>query len=242
LNGVNLGLIIAIVLAVSQTGLTIIFAFFRKQGNLETIIKQDCLFVENKSTHLLNYHFLTRRMSTAPNAQLMTREPEDLNTSRNLNPDFPKRKSLDDKELKLKENRIEGFENAEANMANDDVNQGIGEEVQIYNNFVARRDDVDVTHNENTILAGGIKIITMRDYECLTPEEMFIYDKRNLLQYLGDNLIRRNLILSVIFKHSIIDPVYIRIAKIIFSFSMLFGTNAFLLSNSITTEKPEVSI
>jgi hypothetical protein len=233
LNGFNLGLIVAIVLAVSQIGLTIFLVFMRGR-DLEKIIKQDCLFVENKSTQFLNSHFFNRRLSTAPNA-LNTQEPEDLNTSRNLN--IPKRRSIgDNKELKLKENIMDEFENVEPVL---DGNKNNGEEVQIYNNFVAQRTNIDMTHNENSFnntitnndrdaVVCPIHVITMRDYHCLTLELMLIYDKRNFRQYLVDNLVRDNLILSLIFKHSIIDPVYLRIAKLIFSFSLLFGTNAFL--------------
>jgi hypothetical protein len=237
MNGVNIGLIIAILLVVSYIGLIVVFVYLRKNSlNIDKVIIQDCLNIDRKTMANLNEYFGIRRSSMASNARGMKlKDQGDLNTSRNLRTEIERD---GDQQLKLKEN-MGDFDNIVADKTI--LGDNMGDEINIHNNFVdKRRASVETDAVNNSEIAGtqssfhknGL-VITMRDYEYLTIEEMFTFDGRSFLKYLVENLVRRNLIISIIFKHSIIDPVYIRIAKAIFCFSLIFGTNALFISNNI---------
>jgi hypothetical protein len=124
----------------------------------------------------------------------------------------------------------------------EDQSDSVQNDIKIHNNFVAIKNPDDNTKQED-VHNNSLKIdpeivkpdythrITMVDYETLNMSEMFVYDKRSFKKYLWDNCIRHNLLISIIFKHSLIDPIYIRIAKLVFCLSLMFGTNAMLFSD-----------
>jgi hypothetical protein len=243
-------LIVAILLLVSQIGLTFGLMYLRrnKQNYIEQIVKQDCLLVDDKSTPFLCKHFLNKRLSILNEARL---DRDDMNTSRGLKSESiqqaPDSKNIvgEGNELRLRENV-----NNEPGPAN--ISQQAGEirveksaEIKIYNNFVDQKtnregnEDDKIRATCKAIGNEGYCIVTMRDYELLGLDEMFVYDRRTFSRYLLDNLVRRNLIVSIFFKHSLIDPCYIRIAKVIFGFSLIFGINAIFLSLYIPTTVDE---
>jgi hypothetical protein len=113
-------------------------------------------------------------------------------------------------------------------------------EINIHNNFV---DEVNTSRelqptdnnfgNLNTTTAKPpVNNIIMRDYEDLTLEERLVYDNRTLVKYLWDNIARRHQLISIMVKNSVIDPIYIRTTKLIFSFALIFGFNAILFTDS----------
>jgi hypothetical protein len=244
MNGVNIGLIIAILLALSYIGLTVVFVYLRKNNlNIDKVIIQDCLHIDRKTMANLNEYFGIRRSSMSSNVRGMKLKDEgDLNTTRNLKTENPAtNREVENQQLKLKEN-MGDLDNIDA--GGTFAGEKRDDEIMIHNNFVVkRRASIETTNSE----AGGSTeqpstqssfhknglVITMRDYDHLTLEEMFTFDQRSYLNYVVENIVRRNMIISIIFKHSIIDPVYIRITKAIFCFSLIFGTNAVFISNNI---------
>jgi hypothetical protein len=232
----NIGLIVAIVLLLSQIGLTAGMMYYRKnkQNNLDQIIKQDYLTSEEKSIAFFNSHFLKKRASVMSTVRLtQSKETDDINSSRNLNHEGTERKN----ELKLKDE--------DEKIQPETVEEKKVDEIHIHNNFANNKNVISTSNdsgNRNTIIEGNTfqgeeqkprSIITMRDYEFLSLYEMFLYDKRSTKRYILDSLIRRNKIFSIFFKHSITEPIYIRVANMIFCISLLFGTNALFIQSPI---------
>jgi hypothetical protein len=211
--------------------LTAVFLLLRnkKQDFLNKIIKQDCLLFDSTKITADKY-FLKERV----NCNNVENENE-ANTSRNLKGEervVAKRKATADPFV-LKDN-LERMEQ------NDDDNaiRNKGPDVHIYNtNFVVRKNTQEITTDDrfgnngelsSTQSESSKNEITLMDYESLSFNEMLCYDKRTFTGYIGDNLIRHHVLLSIFLKHSIIDPTHIRIAKLVFSLSLIFGLNALL--------------
>jgi hypothetical protein len=231
-------LIIAICLAGLQLGLTFYFMAVKKSNaNLNDLIFQDCLMLDKTQT-TLNDYFLNnkRRESTQTNQNVLPpNKNEDLNTSRYLqegekgtsDQDKPKNLILQDNNLNDVENIVnKTLEHAQSNE----------KEIQIHNNFVAKKNasiemDPKTLDTTNQYRPTTESMVTMRDYESLTIEERFGYDNRSFFNYFKYNMIRTNILFSIFFKVSILDPIHIRVAKLIFSISLIFGTNAFWFSD-----------
>jgi hypothetical protein len=237
-NSVNIGLIVAFVLFALQIGLTVLMMWYR--GNmkfyLNRITIQDCLLLDRDKETLGDY-FNKRK---AKGGSTAVNKSEEFNTSRNLkggslhnSKEFETQRRLTSDPLKLKEN-IEGLGNVEA--SGDNIEKILTHEIKIYNNYVIdKKENVDTTLPNNIDKELGtntVNEITMRDYDSLSLEELLTYDNRSYGKYLWDNLVRRNQLLSIFFKVSKIDPVYIRVTKLIFALSLIFGTNAFLFTDS----------
>jgi hypothetical protein len=193
----------------------------------------------DKARISLNDHFLIdqRTNSTQVNNASLTSNKkdsnlEDVNSSRYLQ-DRAGIENERTNNLILKENvDKKTVENTESKTIENTDNN----DVPIHNNFIRKNANIEVdTNNPETANqykpTPSIRIITMRDYESLTIEERFVYDNRPFFGYLKQNLIRTNLSFSLLYKESIIDPIHIRITKLVFSISLLFGTNAFFFSD-----------
>jgi hypothetical protein len=174
----------------------------------------------------------------------------EVNTSRNLKTDNMDRRVTCDP-LTLKENldRMESLEHHRVEEG-DNVNKIVPDVYICNNNFVDRKNmtqeittgDKCAYENELRVTEGRPKThheITLMDYESLPFHERLYYDKRSFTRYLVDNLIRRTLVISIPLKHSYLDPVYIRIAKLILGISLVFGLNAVLVDLYI--EKQAIS-
>jgi hypothetical protein len=137
----------------------------------------------------------------------------------------------------LRNRRISNFPLNPSDMKNNNI--------KIFNNYVDK-DGTTTVHqtpqfnNSRSNSMSFLDNITMKDYESLTLSERFIYDNRSFPKYFLDNLRRTNIVISIFLKHSHIDPVYIRIAKLVFSLSLIFGTNAIFFTDSYI-EKRAVS-
>jgi hypothetical protein len=75
------------------------------------------------------------------------------------------------------------------------------------------------------------RVITINDYFALAPIDSLIYDKRTTLQYIKDNMILQHPIVSLIFKRSFIDPLFLRILQQTFGLTLKFGINAMLYTD-----------
>jgi hypothetical protein len=209
----------------------------KNNSKLNNLIIQDCLMFDRTKT-TLNDHFI-KRMDLVPTENVICSPtknvlcPEEMNTSRYLqegeNPVKEKPNNL-----ALKDNNFNDVENVEnKTVENTEKNE---KDIEIHNNFVRANASIEIDPKNQQVanqtnITTTLNLITMRDYESLTLEERLVYDTRSFSVYFKQNLVRTNLIFSIIFKESIIDPIHIRLAKLIFSVSLIFGTNAFLFSD-----------
>jgi hypothetical protein len=76
------------------------------------------------------------------------------------------------------------------------------------------------------------KFISLEDYESLEPLKLFC-DKRPFLTMFKDLLIQDHSLISLIFKRSLFDPFFIRLAKFVFEIHMQFVFNAVLFDDSL---------
>jgi hypothetical protein len=238
---VNIGIIVAAIFSVAQISLTILLMVLRrnKKPLLEKIIKQDCLLFDRSRMSVDDYFYnpkAYKRTQIQP-IDLNQQTRQDMNTSRHLN--MPtnnngvgnnnnNQPSNSPNKLQLKDNG-DGLDNFDA--IDKTVDQPYDAQtnynnVKIFNNFVG--DGVTTIANTNHVNRVYNPNVTMKDYESLTMFERIKYDKRTFGRYLWDTMMRRNIIISVILKHSISDPIYIRVAKAVLSFSLIFGLNAYL--------------
>jgi hypothetical protein len=226
---------VACILLGLQISLTIVFALLRRntKQSLDKIIKQDCQLLDKSKVTVFDY-FNIPMNGNQPQLYSNTRGPEqDPNTTRQLN---SPQKTLHPlaPTLNQGENRLQ-LHNAEHELDNVDaigntVDYGTtngNNNVKIFNNFI------DNTKVGPTVIQRTPNTnVTMRDYESLTLQERLANDNRTFTRYLWDSLVRRNIVISIIFKHSILDPTHLRIAKLIFSLSLIFGFNALLYTDN----------
>jgi hypothetical protein len=207
-----------------QIALTAFLLIFYKT-DLEEIIKQDCLIFDRKKVTPDEY-FLKANKTNAKIEPLKVPE-EDLNTSRNFKAENDEANINNPDVLKLKEN-INNSENitienkTEIITANNEA---------IRNNYMELNPGQEVQtvtkNNTNTIHQ-----VTMRDYESLILNERLTYDNRALFTYLKDIIVRYNLVISLFYKDSIVDPSYIRVAKLFFQVNLIFTTNSILFTEN----------
>jgi hypothetical protein len=230
-----------------------------KKVYLEKIIFQDCHMFDRTKTTFTEY-FLKRPVendsSNKPqNEELNTSRQLKESQPTDRGEDSDRRGTVDPLTLKdnLKdiENNIAAkdktVEEVDKNDIGDD-NEQVEDDIKIRSEFVHEdntkphedindsiKDDsekVDPEKVQNQVTSAVCKSeVTMTDYESLNISEMFVYDKRSLKKYLWDNFVRHNLLMSILFKHSFVDPIYIRITKLVFCISLIFGTNAMLFSD-----------
>jgi hypothetical protein len=92
--------------------------------------------------------------------------------------------------------------------------------------------------NLRTSSPGSNKVtITIPDYSELSPIEQLKHDKRSTLTYLKDLMICEHTILSLVFRKSLKDPLFIRVLQMVFSFSMQFGINAMLYTDNVIDDR-----
>jgi hypothetical protein len=75
--------------------------------------------------------------------------------------------------------------------------------------------------------------ITIKDYQELTIYELAFYDKRTFWLLYWDLLMEDHILLNVIFKRSIMDPLWIRLIYIVFNLSIMFALNALFFSDDL---------
>jgi hypothetical protein len=75
--------------------------------------------------------------------------------------------------------------------------------------------------------------ITIKDYKQLTIYELALYDRRKFWILYWDLLIEDHILLNVIFKRSIMDPLWIRLIYLVFNLSIMFALNALFFSDDL---------
>jgi hypothetical protein len=124
-----------------------------------------------------------------------------------------------EQELQLRENKME--------IKNNIDNRN---EIRV-NNFIVT-DNLEKTRAEKALN----NFITLQDYESLEGEESLMFDKRTYIQMLKDRLQLDHPVISLIFKKSMLDPIFIRLICFIFQYSLQFTINAmFFTDNLIAT-------
>jgi hypothetical protein len=209
------------------------------------------MFERGKTT--LDDYFVNRTVADVvnkDNINLRRESTGDFNTSRHLQDekDIQALPNEDIKnQLKLRENNLNDITNMDIDKTAEKGKNNVND-VQIHNNFVKKNASIDMAHQNfgiinsdvNNIMAPqNITKITMRDYEALTIAERLQYDNRSLSEYIQNNLVRTNLLISIFAKHSIIDPIHIRVTKLIFLLSLIFGINAFLFTDRYIDKRAE---
>jgi hypothetical protein len=74
---------------------------------------------------------------------------------------------------------------------------------------------------------------TIKDYEDLSPYEAPLYDRRPFYILFWDMLKDEHVIINLIFKQSLIDPLWQRIIYFIFNLSVIFAMNALFFSDDL---------
>jgi hypothetical protein len=232
-----MGLIIAIVLLTFKIAMTVLLMFLRRTNKLalDKLIKQDCLMFERSKESLEEYFLKPRDNNQIPNNDMKKNEAEqgndEINTTRHLNDRDVNGGAIGPPgNLMLREN-IDDLETIDAHTQENGARV---QDIIVYNNFVEpygiQTSKKEISHFENLL---PITHVTMKDYDALTLQERLKYDKRTFLTYLKDCLCSRNVFISLFFKHSLVDPIYARVAKLVFNLSLILGINALMFTESL---------
>lgn len=103
-----------------------------------------------------------------------------------------------------------------------------------------KNNDDDYNHNNiqifyNTKYSNN-ETYSLNDYSNMDFYDKLYLDKRNFKKKLFDTLKTENLILSIIFRNSLIYPLVIRIFVFLLLISTDFGLNVFFINISFITE------
>lgn len=83
-------------------------------------------------------------------------------------------------------------------------------------------------------------IVTLKDYEELSPQQALIYDRRSFLALYIDLLLDDHILLCVFFKKSLIDPIWVRIIFLVFNLSIIFAMNALFFTDDLIEARADV--
>jgi DNA mismatch repair ATPase MutL len=162
---------------------------------------------------------------------------KDLNTSRQLNEEH-----VSDKEVTKGEHLVLSDNVGEDGLKKSPVN------VVLYNNFSkeeTERTSEGVTNTqdnnkqEEEATPAQLNAITLRDYDCLIPKHIPIYDLRSTGRYMKDEIYNNHRLFSVVMKQSIMDPVIIRCTRLIFHISGCFASSALCFTDSYLEKRSE---
>ena len=78
-------------------------------------------------------------------------------------------------------------------------------------------------------------ILTIKDVEGMTFEEMIVADKRTFKQYFIDCLETDHILMRAFFYKSLLKPQFSRIINLFTSICLLFALNALFQTDSYTT-------
>jgi hypothetical protein len=147
--------------------------------------------------------------------------------------------------LQLRENHQDPIatdrEHIHINSSGDENEQISKEEIQIDSLSSAVKGMITIPDYEEIqidSLSSAVKgMITIPDYEELPPDKILKLDKRTTLTYLKDLMILDHAILSLVFRKSLKDPLFIRVLQTVFSLSMQFAINAMLYTDNVIDER-----
>jgi hypothetical protein len=140
-------------------------------------------------------------------------------TTRELNNNEIVNENNKDNVLKLKENE---------NNDHIDVNNNQDNEIKKRNNYMID-ENIDKTQHLKKI--NKSYIVSFGDYQQLAYDELF-YDKRDFMSLLKDILINSHSVMSLLFKRSLFEPMFIRLTKFVFEINMQFTSCALLFTDS----------
>jgi hypothetical protein len=101
---------------------------------------------------------------------------------------------------------------------------------------------VDTAITENTTNIYKPKVITIPDYDSLAPIDCLTYDKRTNMRYIKDLMVLQHPIISLIFKKSFLDPLFLRILQLIFALTLQVGINAMLYTDGYLDARKDSDI
>jgi hypothetical protein len=102
-----------------------------------------------------------------------------------------------------------------------------GNEMKQVNNFMEVSNQLKAPKNH---LESKPNTISQKDYESLAPEDLF-YDKRTSGKVYTDLLIQEHSLISLVFKRSLFNPLFIRLVRFVLEINLHFGFNAMLFSD-----------
>jgi hypothetical protein len=79
--------------------------------------------------------------------------------------------------------------------------------------------------------------ISIPDYEELSPEMLLKHDNRTTMTYLKDMIVVEHSVLSLIFRKSLKDPLFLRMWMLVYSLSMQFAFNALVYTDDIIDKR-----
>jgi hypothetical protein len=78
-------------------------------------------------------------------------------------------------------------------------------------------------------------VLTIKDIEDLSFDDMILQDKRTFQQYFFDCLALDHIVMKAFFYKSLLSPQFTRIINLFTSLTLLFALNAMFLTDSYTT-------
>jgi hypothetical protein len=87
----------------------------------------------------------------------------------------------------------------------------------------------------STQLSGNT--VSIPDYEELTPKQLLKHDTRTTWAYLKDLIIVEHQVVSLVFRKSIKEPLFIRAWMLVFSLSMQFAFNALMYTDDVIDKR-----
>ena len=83
-------------------------------------------------------------------------------------------------------------------------------------------------------------MITLKDYDNMTVDELLVFDKRGILKFYWDSILIRHDFLRAFIYKTVLKPFYIRIILFFLQISVSFALNAIFYSDSYVSEKNKV--
>jgi hypothetical protein len=198
--------------------------YYKKSIKLKKQAKQESNKTPDRDTVVL------RRNSEI---SLNPTDTNNINSSRGLNTE----RKPNDSNKENKENTLILVDNKNNENAPGNAEQ--------HNNFIGQETkneniNTNIDDNRNN-METSVKLnpITLRDYECLIPEHIPIYDLRPSDTFIKDEIHNSHRLLSVIHKKSIIDPVIIRCTKLLFHTCSSFALSALCYTDYFIQKQAE---
>ncbi len=93
--------------------------------------------------------------------------------------------------------------------------------------------DDKISNNNNN----KVPFKTLKDYEELTPKNARLYDKRRFFKLLWDNLKEDHSLVNLIFKISIVEPLWKRIIGFWFELSLMICLNSIFFTDDLIDKR-----
>jgi hypothetical protein len=233
------------------------FILFRcnKSAKKEEFIRTDCQFYEPGKVVIEEYFgrrndFFIKGISRPEKPiteDTKNKEREDINTTRELKEDeHPTENNIERGESRKETHKLKEVNELEdINMDNKLV---IKENKPAPSNDIILRDnfvDNNSKKTSSTTLTPKeekLNIITIKDYLALEFKYVPTYDLRTAMVYIKDEVNNKHRLLSVLQKHSIMDPVIIRSTKLMFYLSSSLASSALLFTDGYIEDRINIKV